>query len=522
MFGWIGSNQEETVTRMDDDPFLGMGLRSVELADRAMFDSHFASLSQPLSDYSFSQLYTWRKSLKIYWRMLENHLCVFANGTGDLTLLLPPVGDGRSDRALDSAYELMDEYNGRKGVIERSRIEYVSDELAARFDAAGMERQPMGADYIYDLQRMIDLAGGDLASKRQAKNRFMRNYEHRVELYDAARHADGCRRLLANWKQFQDQHHAADSDADTTACKRAKESTAADVCLDSAHEIGLRGMVVWVKDQAADSQDGWSIRGFTFGEDLGPSQSNITVEKTDLEVKGLAQFIFSEFCARCWTHKPQVNVGDDWGLESIAWTKTSYRPIDRLNKQILRRSRAVSVAMPPAVEPAATPEPTLVTSVRAARKADLLPAAALEMQCFTRHQLNRRQLQYLQSRPTAVFLVAEREGEFVGDGIALVRHHRRGVSGRIYSLAVDDAHRGRKIGQKLLTSLLEELGRRGVRKTYLEVDHSNAAAVALYEKVGFKKLGVLADYYGPGASAIHMVYESTAEIGEAAPLACTG
>ena len=48
--------------------------------------------------------------------------------------------------------------------------------------------QPMGADYVYDVNRMIDLAGGDLSSKRQAKNRFLRNYRYRVETYDAARH----------------------------------------------------------------------------------------------------------------------------------------------------------------------------------------------------------------------------------------------------------------------------------------------------------------------------------------------
>ena len=46
----------------------------------------------------------------------------------------------------------------------------------------------MGFDYVYDVNRMIDLAGGDLASKRQAKNRFLRNYAYRVEPYSAARH----------------------------------------------------------------------------------------------------------------------------------------------------------------------------------------------------------------------------------------------------------------------------------------------------------------------------------------------
>lgn len=510
---------EETVNCMDVDPILGWGLRQVELADRAMFDSHFASLAAPLSDYSFSQLYTWRKSLRIYWRMLEGHLCVFANGTGDLTLLMPPIGDGDSDRALRAAYELMDDYNQKKGVPDRSRVEYVSDELAARFSAAGLMRQSMGADYIYDVGRMIDLPGGDLASKRQSKSRFMRNYPHRVERYDAAQHAEGCRRLLASWKERQDARHADDDAADLNAVKRAKESVATDVCLESAGEVGLKGMVVWVKDPArAGLADEWSIRGFTFGEPLGADQSNITVEKTDLEIKGLAQFIFSEFCRQHWPHRPLVNVGDDWGLESIAWTKTSYRPVALLHKYILRREAATQVAVnptrievkPEVLDPWSGPSPAAPAEpqIRIAERSDVPAAALLEESCFDKHRIARRQLRYLQSRNSAVFLVAEQEGAVVGDGIALIRQHRTGVTGRIYSLAVTRERRGQKLGQKILVALLDQLRARGVHRTYLEVDTTNQPAVALYEKNGFRPAGLRADYYGPGRPALQMVYQA--------------
>ena len=168
---------------MDEDPFSGYGLKPVELADRAVLEPYFSSLSEPLSDYTFSQLYTWRNSLRILWKQIDGHLCVFANGTGDLTLLMPPIGDTASDKAMRDAFELMDDYNAVHKVPDRSRVEYASEELLARFDRATLQLEPMGADYLYDVQRMIDLAGGDLASKRQAKNRFIRNYAYRVEPY---------------------------------------------------------------------------------------------------------------------------------------------------------------------------------------------------------------------------------------------------------------------------------------------------------------------------------------------------
>ena len=181
------------------DPLSVFGLRPVTLADRPAMEPFFRSLQSPLSDYTFSQLFTWRNSLRIAWNVIDAHLCVFANGSGDLTLLLPPIGDTGSDRALARCAQIMDAYNGAHACRDKSRVEYVSEELLARFDTANLAVAPQGTDYLYDVNRMIDLAGGDLASKRQAKNRFARNYKHRAEAYDHARHFMPCLELLDQW-----------------------------------------------------------------------------------------------------------------------------------------------------------------------------------------------------------------------------------------------------------------------------------------------------------------------------------
>src|SRR4051812_18760369 len=266
---------------MFTDPLSDFGLRPVTLADRPAMDRYFGSLQSPLSDYTFSQLFTWRNSLRIAWDVIDGHLCVFANGSGDLTLLLPPIGDTGSDRALARATEVMDHYNTKHACREKSRVEYVSEELLARFDHGKLSVQPMGFDYLYDVNRMIDLAGGDLASKRQAKNRFCRLYPHRVEAYEAARHRDDCRALLRQWQTVQDDHHAAEPEAAGAKAKRLKETKAADLCLDCADVLGLRGMVVYVEQQGGE-RDAPRLCGLTFGEALGCDQSSITIEKTDL------------------------------------------------------------------------------------------------------------------------------------------------------------------------------------------------------------------------------------------------
>jgi ribosomal protein S18 acetylase RimI-like enzyme len=484
---------------MPDDPFPpGYGLRPVELSDQDCFRPYFASLAEPLSDYTFSQIYTWRNSLHIVWKIISNHLCVFANGTGDLTLLIPPIGETGTSIALKQAFELMDDYNAAQGVPERTRVEYASEELLARLDRARLDVTPMGTDYVYDVSRMIDLAGGDLSSKRQAKNRFMRLYPYRVESYDPARHLQDCLALLAGWRVHQDANHL--EEPNTNCIKRQKETIATELALRSAAELGFKGLVVYAGSENNAQQ---TLKAFTFGEYLGNDSSSIVIEKTDLETKGLAQFIFSEFCRQCWADRPLTNVGDDWGLESLAWTKMSYRPVKLLQKYTLGKIKPAMASVQCDLS-----APPLAPSIRLAVKDDLAATVDLEKACFSSDlSLKKRQLQYLQQRKSAVFLVAEEAGKVIGEGIALVRRHKGKLSGRIYSLAVNENHRGRKIGRALLKEMITQLESRGVKRIYLDVETLNTNAIALYERSGFRSIGKLPDYYAPGADGLHMMLD---------------
>lgn len=67
--------------------------------------------------------------------------------------------------------------------------------------------------------------------------------------------------------------------------------------------------------------------------------------------------------------------------------------------------------------------------------------------------------------------------------------------------------RGRGIATRLFDALLKELKEQGIAKVFLEVEHDNAPAIALYEKSGFTKYGHRRDYYGPGKDAVLMSKE---------------
>jgi ribosomal-protein-alanine N-acetyltransferase len=75
----------------------------------------------------------------------------------------------------------------------------------------------------------------------------------------------------------------------------------------------------------------------------------------------------------------------------------------------------------------------------------------------------------------------------------------------VQTLAVARDAQGQGIGAALLQALLDEAARRRQNRVSLEVRADNAAAIALYERFGFRRTGVRRGYYSPsGTDALVM------------------
>ena len=334
----------------NDDPLAG--LVPLRLSDRPLIHDIFSQQAHPISDYSFACTFIWSASLKIYWQRIHRHLCIFANGTGDLTLLSPPLPEPGADaddmaRCLRECFAIMDRYNDRYSDRSHSRIEYVSDDLLSRMRAApgfDLAVAPMSADYVYDMVRMIDLAGGPLQSKRSARSRFMRRFpDHRTEPL-RPEHRQACVALLLRWQKrveekFADEPPSAESTS--PGILRRREVAACEYALDHMDALGLKGLALWV---------GAELVGFTLGEALTSRQASVLIEKTHPDFVGAPQYIFSEFCRQCWAGFPECNAGDDCGMPSLQFTKETYRPIRRQHKYCL--TRAVPAVPAPAPDTA--------------------------------------------------------------------------------------------------------------------------------------------------------------------------
>jgi ribosomal-protein-alanine N-acetyltransferase len=70
----------------------------------------------------------------------------------------------------------------------------------------------------------------------------------------------------------------------------------------------------------------------------------------------------------------------------------------------------------------------------------------------------------------------------------------------IITLGVSADHQRKGIGRRLVQALGRAAKRAGARSLFLEVGESNAAALRLYERLGFKEVGRRKGYYDGGAA----------------------
>ena len=109
------------------------------------------------------------------------------------------------------------------------------------------------------------------------------------------------------------------------------------------------------------------------------------------------------------------------------------------------------------------------------------------------------------------FLVVELGGSVVGYIMCRVEYgfshlKKLGLArkGHVISVAVLAEHRGKGVGSKLIGTANEELAKKSASECYLEVRVSNAQAIALYERLGYRATGRLENYYKDGEAALLM------------------
>jgi ribosomal-protein-alanine N-acetyltransferase len=120
----------------------------------------------------------------------------------------------------------------------------------------------------------------------------------------------------------------------------------------------------------------------------------------------------------------------------------------------------------------------------------------MEQQCFQEEAFSKQQIGYLLLDYNTVSLAARVEGELAGFIIARIDLVRNHPFGHIMTIDVSPSFRRKGVGQRLMVEIEAIFRQKGVKEVRLEVREGNVAAIALYEKLGYKRISRLANYYG--------------------------
>jgi hypothetical protein len=273
----------------------------------------------------------WRDFFKYFWTVIERQLCLFAKSADGLFMPLPPIGKSITESAVLRCFQLMDTINSNRAV---SRIEDLDAQHIPFFEKMGFTIKLKEQEYLYSREQLVGMAGDEYKSKRWAYNRFVRDMavkKIRMESYRLSDQND-CKELHTRWKERRGLKHINGTDRrtmdrQTDLLLMEDASSAHGRVFKDFMAMGLTGRIVRL--------DG-NIAAYTFGYPLKPDTFCILLEVADLEMTGLATYLFREFCREMTEYRTIHAMGDS-GLERLRKAKLSYRPSQILTSYIATR-----------------------------------------------------------------------------------------------------------------------------------------------------------------------------------------
>jgi ribosomal protein S18 acetylase RimI-like enzyme len=140
--------------------------------------------------------------------------------------------------------------------------------------------------------------------------------------------------------------------------------------------------------------------------------------------------------------------------------------------------------------------------IRQAGIADLEALNDIEQRCFHSDRITRRQWRYLLTRAHADTLVAEDDDGLCG--YVLLLYNRATSVARLYSIAVAESARSKGLGKVLVEGAERAAREQGRAYVRLEIRRDNNASLRLFGGLGYRRFGVLDDYYEDHMQAIRL------------------
>lgn len=284
-----------------------MQFTQLNLKDKLIFEKFLSTKEHGLSAYAFENIFIWKSIYDIFWTKINENLCIFFRDKVGCFLYLPPQGSNLNKDVISKCFEIMNHCN-KNSII--SRIENIEKKEIDFYKKLGYKVISPNRDYICKKEDLMSLKGNQFKKKRTLINFFEKNYDFKYQPFDS-KDKTKCIDLYKSWMR---ERKAKNSDS--IYQKLIEDNFLIfKVTLDYYGKLNFIGRIVKI--------DG-KIKAMTFGYPIGKESFVILFEVCDLNFKGIAQYIFREFCKEL--DYKDFNIMDDSGLDNLKRVKLSYRP----------------------------------------------------------------------------------------------------------------------------------------------------------------------------------------------------
>lgn len=279
--------------------------RPVRLDDQDFAKTVICSSGCHGADYSFANLYIWRHAYEPEIAFIGERMIIRMPKFG--YIFAYPKGSGDVEPIIEELLE--DAHSRGQKLIMRGLTPKTLEEFEPVYGAQfTIEENREDADYIYTVEKLRDLKGRKLSSKRNHIKHFERNGEWEFKLIENGSDIDSAR-------AFVSEFYKEKGDPDLV-----KEADAIEQMFENYEELGFFGGILY--------QNGEPV-AFTAATQLDQLTMDVHFEKALPGVEGAYTMINREFVKAISEKFPDVeyiNREEDMGLEGLRKAKESYHP----------------------------------------------------------------------------------------------------------------------------------------------------------------------------------------------------
>ena len=171
------------------------------------------------------------------------------------------------------------------------------------------------SDYIYTSEKLINLKGKKLQSKRNHINRFKHENSWKYKtLTGNPQLVKECKSMLDKWMEIN---------SDEKDPSLAYDDFATKIMLENFEYLGLKGGLICVDNE---------IAAFSIGEVLTEDTVVVHVEKAFTSIHGAYTIMNQQFVLNEAAEYKYINREEDMGVENLRKAKLSYQPDILLEK----------------------------------------------------------------------------------------------------------------------------------------------------------------------------------------------